>query len=129
MLALEHELSNTELDTPPSPSEPELEPAKPSFRTELSISVCSKIQTLHNITLWPLCKIGIELGIPVSTVYKICKQPSTPHHPCMGRPRLLTTPMRKRLVDYATASQENQSKSLAQIVEEAGITVNEQTLR
>lgn len=117
--------SNTELDTPsPTSIIPALPIVQKSLKTEISLSIRSKIRALRQVASWPFRKIGTELGIPLTTVFNICQQPSTSHRPRMGRPRLLTTPMRKRLIQYATASQENRCKSLSQIAKEAGISVN-----
>lgn len=121
MVSHENELSDTELASGLQ--------RPTSLRTQVSLSVRSKIRGLRNIAAWPFRKIGTELGIPLTTVFNVCQQPSTPHRPRMGRPKILTTPIRKRLIQHATASQENRRKSLNQIAEEAGITVNERTLR
>lgn len=71
--------------------EPLAQPAKSSCRVELSLGIRSKICTLHQITLWPFCKISFEFGVPVATGFDICKQPSTPHHLHIGHPRLFIT--------------------------------------
>jgi hypothetical protein len=107
------------------------ESTKPSMRVELSLSLRSKIRTLRNITLWPFRKIGTELGVPLSTVYKICKEPSDtpPPHTRTGRPKILTKLISKKLIDYATATQENRRKPFAQLAEELSITINERSLR
>lgn len=47
----------------------------------------------------------------------------------MGRPHVLTTRVRERLISHATLSQENRRKPLAQIASEIGIIVNERTIR
>lgn len=43
-------------------------------RTELSISVRSKIRALRSIAEWPFRKIGTKFGIPYSTVFRVCNQ-------------------------------------------------------
>lgn len=109
----------TEVDTPEPPTRTPTT-VKPSLRTELSDSLYSKIRAFRTITLWPFHKIGSELGIPLTTVYTICQQPSTPSRPRVGRPRVLTTPIRQRLIQQATLSQENCHKLFRQIAEEIG---------
>lgn len=114
--------SETEVDTP----QPEMLPmvaTKISLRTELSNSLRSKIRTLRTIALWPFRKIGSELGVPLTTVYTICQQPSTPSRPRTGRPRVLTALICQKLIDHATLSQENRRKPLIQIAQEIGIIV------
>ncbi|KAH0610558.1 uncharacterized protein H6S33_012085 [Morchella sextelata] len=98
-------------------------------RSELSLSLRCKIRALRSAALWPFRKIGKELGVPLSTVYSICQQPFTPVRPRMGRPLILTKPIRLQLIATATSSQANRRKPLMQIAEEIGITVNPRTLR
>lgn len=43
-------------------------------RTELSISIQSKIRAFRSIAAWQFRKIGTELGVPSSTVFRICNQ-------------------------------------------------------
>lgn len=114
--------SGTELDTSsPTSNILAIPIVQKSFRNEISLSIQSKIWALRQVASWPFRKIVTKLGIPLTRVFNISQQPSTPHRPCMGHLRLLTTPMRKRLIQYATVSWE--------ISWEAGILVNERTLR
>jgi hypothetical protein len=98
-------------------------------RSELSLSLRCKIRALRSAALWPFRKIGKEFGVPLSTVYSICQQPFTPARPRMGRPLILTKPIRLQLIATATSSQANRRKPLMQIAEDIGITVNPRTLR
>ncbi|KAH0605657.1 uncharacterized protein H6S33_004879, partial [Morchella sextelata] len=100
-----------------------------ALRVELSNSLRSKIRGLHKIALWPFRKIASELEVPLSTVFSICQQPSTPHWLRMGRPPIITPTIRKFLVEHATASQQNRCKTLLEIAEDLGVSVNERTLR
>lgn len=124
--------SDTEGDTPTPTAPPTMLPVVPvksSIQTELTDSIRSKIRALRMIALRPFRKIASEVNIPLTTVYTICQQPSTPRHSRIGRPRPLTTPIRNKLIHYATLSQENRRKPLAQIAEKSRIIVNERTLR
>ncbi|KAH0604048.1 uncharacterized protein H6S33_007079 [Morchella sextelata] len=47
----------------------------------------------------------------------------------MGRPPVITPTIRKLLVEHATASQQNRSKTLLEIAEDLGVSVNKRTLR
>jgi hypothetical protein len=100
-----------------------------ALRVELSNSLCSKIRRLRKIALWQFRKIASELEVPLSTVFSICQQPSTPHRPRMGRPLVITPTIRKLLVEHATASQQNRRKILLEIAEDLGVSVNERILR
>lgn len=79
----------------------------PAKRKEISISVRSKIRALRSIAAWPFWEIGTELGVSSTTIYRICNLPSTPHKPHLGRPIILTTPIRMHLIEHATAAHQN----------------------
>jgi len=70
----------------------------------ITSSLRSKIHGLRNYAAWTFRRIAQEIGIATSTVYSICQPPATPHGKRSGRPKVLTTPIRKRLIDFATAS-------------------------
>lgn len=109
---------------------PEPLPVEPkSFRTEVTLSIRSKIRSLRTIALWPFRHIAQEFQLPVSTVFSICAQPNTPRQQRLGRPHALSQEQRNQLIAHATASQANRRKSLFTIAEELGIFVNERTLR
>ena len=104
-------------------------PIIPPFRTIITTSLRSKIRGLRNHAEWTFRRIAQEVGVAVSTVYSICKTPATPRKVKLGRPKVLTTPIRKRLVDFATASQKNRRLSFTEVAELAGITADMRTLR
>ena len=68
-----------------------------------------------------------EFGIPLSTIYWILKNPPTPKKKS-GRPRIIDTPTRKRLVDFAIASRANRRLSYAQQIRLAQINCSAHTL-
>ena len=100
-----------------------------SLRTKITLSLRSKIRSLRMFALWPFRHIAETVQLPVSTVYSICVQPSTPQQQRTGRPSALSSEDQTRLVAHATASQQNRRKSLILIAQELNITVNERTLR
>ena len=100
-----------------------------SLRTKITLSLRSKIRSLRMFALWPFRRIAETVQLPVSTVYSICAQPSTPQQQRIGRPSALSSEDKDRLVAHATASQQNRRKSLILIAQELNITVNERTLR
>jgi len=62
------------------------------------------------------------VGIAVSTVYNICKAPSTPRKVTKpALPKLLNSPIRKQLIALATSSQQNRHLQLTQVAKLAGI--------
>jgi len=73
----------------------------------ITSSLRSKIRGLRKHAAWSFCHIAQEVGIVASTVYSICQAPGTPQKKKLGRPKLITTPIRKLLVATATASQDN----------------------
>jgi len=110
-------------------------PSTPSSKTpvrapiSITSSLRSKVRALRQHATWSFRHIAREVGIAVSTVYSICSAPATPQKKRMGRLRLLTTPIRKRLVATATASQQNRHLPLLQVAEIADIVASSETLR
>jgi hypothetical protein len=68
-----------------------------------------------------------EFGIPLSTVYWILKNPPTPKKKT-GRPKIINTPTRKRLVEFATSSRANRRLSYIQQIRIAQIDCSSDTL-
>jgi len=99
------------------------------FPTIITTWLRSKIQGLHDHAEWTFRRIAKELGVAVCTVYSICRAAATPRKPKPGRPKVLTTPIRQKLVDFATASQMNRRLPFTQVAELAGITADMRTLR
>jgi len=67
--------------------------------------------------------------VATSTVFSICRSPTTPKKQKPGRPKLLTTPIRKRLIDFATSSQANRRLPFTEVAEQAGVIASVETLR
>lgn len=87
----------------------------------------SRIHALRFNARWPCTRISQELQIPYETVRRCTLQQVTPEKP-RGRPPLLNTPLRERLVAHATASYEQRLKPLQQIAHELRINVDYRTL-
>lgn len=104
-------------------------PIIPPFLTIITASLRSKIRGLHNHAEWTFRRMAQEVGVAVSTVYSIRKAPATSRKAKLGRPKVLTTPIRKRLVDFATASQKHGQLPFTEVAELAGITADMRTLR
>ena len=98
-------------------------------RTLISSSLHSKVRGLRNHAAWTFRRIAEEIGIAVSTVFTICQAPATPHKVKPGRPRILTSPIRKRLINFATASQKNRRLPLREVAELAGVKASSNVLR
>ena len=94
----------------------------------IASSLRSKIRGLSQHATWSFRHIAREVGIAVSTVYSICSAPETLQKKKMGRVKLLTTPIWKRLVATATASQQNRRLTLVQVAEIADIVASAETL-
>jgi len=84
---------------------------------------------LRNHAQWTFHRIAQEVEVAVSTVFSICSAPATPRKTKVGRPKVLTTPIRKRLVDFATASQKNRRLPHREVAELAGVSADLRTLR
>ena len=102
---------------------------QPTLRTQITLSLRSKIRCLRHIAFWPFRSIAQEFQVPISTVFTICNQPATPTTNRIGRPHSLTTEEQEQLLTHATASQANRRKCLSAIAEELGIRINGRTLR
>ena len=100
-----------------------------SSRVAITASLRSKVRALREHAAWSFRRIAHEIGVATSTVFSICSSPITPQKPKPGRPKLLTTPIRKRLIDFATASQANRRLPLTEIAEQAGVQASIVTLR
>lgn len=86
------------------------------------------IQALRFEAKWTFRKIADNQGLALSTVFDICNKPATPKKR-KGRPVILDSPTRRRLVFTATENAENRRKSYTEIAEICGITACEKTLR
>ena len=95
----------------------------------ITSSLRSKIRGLREHAAWSFRHIAQEVGIAVSTVYSICRAPATPQKEKIGRPKLITTPIRQLLVATATASQANRRLPLTQVAEIAEVQASGETLR
>jgi transposase len=93
----------------------------------LTHSERARIHTLRYTTGWPCTRISRELQIPYETVRRCTHEPITPTKP-RGRPPLLNTPLRQRLISHATSSHEQRLKPWAEIAHELGINVDQRTL-
>ena len=98
-------------------------------RTLISSSLRSKVRGLRTHAGWTFRHIAEEIGIAASTALSICQAPTTPHKVKPGRPRILTTPIRMGLVDFATASQKNRHLPLREVAELAGVIASADVLR
>jgi transposase-like protein len=87
----------------------------------------ARIHALHYNAGWSYLRISQELGIPDGTVRHCALTRLTPQKP-RGRHPLLSTPLRQRLVSYATASHEQRLKPLRQVAHELNINVDQRTL-
>ena len=103
--------------------------ASASCYVTITSSLHSKIRALRQSAAWSFRCIANEFGIAVSTVYSICKAPTTPRKVKLGRPKLLNTPMRKQLITLATANQTNRRLPLTEIANLAGIKASPTLLR
>jgi transposase len=72
-----------------------------SGNSRLSYRQRIEILTLHNYAGWSHTHISSTLSIPRSTVRRTIAIPETPKKP-QGRPPILNTPIRKRLIQRAT---------------------------
>ena len=105
--------------------------SKTPVRAPISItsSLRSKVRPLCQHASWSFHHSAHMVGITVSTVYSICSTLVTPQKKRMGKQKLLTTPIRKRLVATATASQQHCCLLLLQMAEIANIVASSETLR
>lgn len=112
-------------ESPPPP--PNL--SKTPYYVMITSSLRSKVRALRQNAAWSFRRIANELGIAVSTAYSICKAPSTPRKMKSGRPKQLTTPIRKQLIAIATTSQTNRRLPLTDVANLAGIQASPTLLR
>ena len=100
-------------------------------RKQVSAQVAAYIQALRHIAFWPYRKIAEAVKLPLTTVYRTARQYSTPtvNKGKRGRPLLLTSEARSKLVELATSSAENRRKPFTEIAYLAGIQASEKTLR
>lgn len=71
----------------------------------LTYSERACIHSLRYTAGWPCTRISRELQIPYETVRRCTHKQITPTKP-RGRPPLLNTPLRQRLISHATSSHE-----------------------
>jgi transposase len=88
----------------------------------------ARIHALRYTAGWPCTQISRELQIPYETVRRCTHEPITPTKP-RGRPSLLNTPLRQRLISHATSSHEQRLKPWTEIARELDINVDYRTLR
>ena len=100
-----------------------------SSRVAITASLRSKVHAVREHAAWSFRRIVHEIGVATSTLFSICSSSITNQKPKSGQPKLLTTPIRKRLIDFATASQANRLLSLTEIAEQAGVQASIVTLR
>ncbi|KAF2825599.1 hypothetical protein CC86DRAFT_417992 [Ophiobolus disseminans] len=87
-----------------------------------------RIHALRHQAGWPYARISRALEIPYETVCYCALSLVTPQKPPSGRSPLLNTPLRQRLVSYATASHKQRLKPFEEIAYELNIHVNNRTL-
>ena len=111
--------------------EPALRTAQPASTPYVRItsSLRSKVRALRQHAAWSFRRIAGEVGIAVSTVFSICKAPSTPKKMKPGPLKLLNSPIRKQLVALATSSQQNRRLPLAEVAKLAEIQASPTLLR
>jgi len=97
-------------------------------RVDITTSLRSKIRALHYHAGWTFRRIAHDIGVATSTVFSICSSPTTPKKQKPGRPKLLTTPIRKRLIEFATSSQANRRLPFTEVAEQAGVIASVETL-
>jgi len=122
-------LSSRTLSPAPIPGPQPASTGVTSQRTLISSSLRSKVRGLRNHAAWTFRHIAEEIGIAVSTIFTICQAPATSHKVKPGRPRILTSPIHKRLIDFATASQKNRRLPLREVAELAGVNASSDVLR
>ena len=129
MASVTPSLSSESLQSPQAASEGSND-AGPAQREEISPSMRAKIRALYHIANWPFRKIASVTGIALTTVYRVAKPPITPkRNRVRGRPFLLRTPQREKLIATATESAVNRRKPLTEIAHMAGIVACPVTLR
>jgi len=87
-----------------------------------------QVQALRFSAGWTYRRIAEDQNLAVSTVHDICHGPSTPRK-TKGRPILLDTPTRCRLVAMATQSAEHRRMPLREVAALCDIEACDRTLR
>ena len=108
----------------PAASEATLTTAQPACTSYVGISTSlhSKVRALRQHAAWSFRRVAGEVGIAVSTVYNICKAPSTPQKVTKpGFPKHLNFPIRKQLIALATSSLQSRHLLLTEVAILAGI--------
>lgn len=76
---------------------------------------------------WTIREISDHTGYPLASIHKICTTPSTPKKRS-GRSRALTTPIRKRLIDFVQESAANRRMTFLEVALHCGmLTINYNT--
>jgi len=94
----------------------------------ITSSIRSKISA-RVYAAWSFQQIPKEIDIVTSTLFFINSSSFIPKNIKLGWPKIFTTPICKRLIDFATASQKNCFLPLAEVAQLAGVQANEVTLR
>lgn len=84
---------------------------------------------MRNHTTWTFRLIAEEIGIAITTVFSICRALATPQTIKPGRPKMLTIPICKRLINFTTTSQKNCHLPLREVAELAGVKASADVLR
>ncbi|KAG0636756.1 hypothetical protein HOY80DRAFT_1087256 [Tuber brumale] len=99
-------------------------------RHEVSTLMASKICALHHLAGLSYRSIAAKTHISLPTVYRIGHLPSTPPHKSRsGRPFILRSVERKKLIALASSTASNCRKPLTEIAFLAGIQGSSQTLQ
>ena len=100
---------------------------RPEGSTRLSYRQRIEILTLRNYAGWSYTQISSALTIPRSTVRRTISLPETPKKP-QGRPPILDTIKRQRLVKRATIDAYHRRLSFPLVAELEGIQACKRTL-
>ena len=87
-----------------------------------------QVQALRFSAGWTYQRITEDQNLSVSTVHDICHAPATPRK-TKGRPALLDTPTRHRLVATATESAAHRRMPLSEVAALCNIEACDRTLR
>lgn len=71
---------------------------------------------------WTMRDISIYTEIPLGSIHNICTMPATPRKR-RGRPRILTTPTRKRLIDFIQESAANRRMNFLEVALQCGMFI------
>lgn len=100
----------------------------PTFRVEASYKQRCEIQTLRKYNNWSYRRISEATGFSTYGCWKICQEPSTPKKR-KGRPLLLNTPTRRRLIFAASQDSEHRQMPMIDVAAELGIEACERTIK